>query len=216
MSEWRTILEAVLRSILVHLAAPVLTIDQRGRAWSNKQFMQAITYIFAWPKNISQNMIYLMMGMENTEYSLYKQLIRGGTHPDTCIREDYALMAQLFIQGGIKSYITENALGQEDLRQLEQQEHNSKIIRNHFDPARELHVSTEMATNKERLIWLVTNHVKNNYCTTTLMLFIGNNPETNQRGSHLQHLVQDGLFQHSVGSLAKGTQHERKQPNCHI
>ena len=162
MTEWRTVLEATLRSILEHLAAPILTIDQRGRAWSNKQFMQAITYIFAWPKNISQNMIHLMLGMENTEDSIYKQLIKGGTYSDKRMREDYALMAQLYIQGGIKSYITENTQCQEGQRQEEQHIHNSRIIRHHFDPARELRISTGVATNKGILIWLVTNHIKQN------------------------------------------------------
>jgi len=140
--------------------------------------MQAITHIFAWPKNISQNMIHLMLGMENTEDSIYKQLIKGGTYSDKRMREDYALMAQLYIQGGIKSYITENTQCQEGQRQEEQHIHNSRIIRHHFDPARELRISTGVPTNKEILIWLVTNHVKHKYCTTTLMLFIGANPET--------------------------------------
>jgi len=58
MKEWRILIEASLRSILVHLASPVLAIDQRGRQWSNRQFFHSLAYIFGWPKNISQNMIY--------------------------------------------------------------------------------------------------------------------------------------------------------------
>jgi len=110
-----------------------------------------------------------MTGMEDAEDTIYKLLIKGATHPDRHIRRNYETMAELFIQGGIKEYTRNHQTASEG---SEEQIYNHKMVRHHFDPTLELKIKNGSLRGKELLLWVLTNHLATNSCTTTLALHI--------------------------------------------
>jgi len=167
MHEWRILIESLLRSILVHLAIPVLAIDEKGRKWSNSKLRAALIYVFGWPRCISRGMISLLTNIDTCEDTVYEQLIQGCANFDQDIRRSYQTLAEIFIAGGLANYARQN---QQDSRS-DQDDTSDRQTRHHFNPQVRLETCTEISQGVGKLVWIVTNHRHNN-ATSTILAYL--------------------------------------------
>jgi len=108
MQEWKILIESLIRSILVQLSIPILSIDEKGRRWSNNKLHSVLTYVFGWPRCISKDMIRVLTNIKTCEDTVYQQLIQGCASPEHMIRHNYQILAEIFVGGGLSNYIRQN------------------------------------------------------------------------------------------------------------
>jgi len=107
------------------------------------------------------------MGMKSATDSVYRELIKGCAHPNDNIRNDYIIMADIFIKGGLDCYLEEcKTTNTEETRWGIKKGTNKP--RYHFNPMIEITINDKPLRGSGNLLWVISNYTNPRTCTTTL------------------------------------------------
>ena len=73
-TQWRTLFDSLITTIIVHNSAPLMAIDSRARKWALKQLINCARTVFGWSNNVSSKLIRLICGITTPELTIERIL----------------------------------------------------------------------------------------------------------------------------------------------